>query len=53
MADNAQIEMKIETVKDELGRLEFRTSELNKQMQEFRALVDDIRVQLATLRGKL
>lgn len=53
MADNAQIEMRIETIKDELGRLEYRTSQLDKRMKEFSSLVDDIRVQLATLRGKL
>ena len=53
MADNAQIEMRIEAIKDELGRLEYRTSQLDKRMKEFSSLVDDIRVQLATLRGKL
>lgn len=53
MKDNGQIQMEIEKVKDELGRVEFRTTELNKQMEEFRTLVDEIRVQLAILRGKL
>ena len=53
MIDNAQLQMQIETVKDELGRLEFRTGELDKEMKEFFKLTDEIRVQLAELRGKL
>ena len=51
--DTGQIQMQIETVKDELGRLEFRTKELDKEMKEFYRLTDEIRVQLAELRGKL
>lgn len=53
MKDTAQLEMKIHEVKDKLSAIETKADSLEEQMKEFRSIADDIRVQLAILRGKL
>ena len=53
MTDNAQIEMRIHQVKDELSRISTKLESLEKTLFDNMVKADQMQMQLAELRGKL
>jgi CII-binding regulator of phage lambda lysogenization HflD len=51
--NNAELQMKIEKIKDELSEVKYKADVLEKQVQYFNMLTDEIRTDLAKLRELL